>query len=102
MSEIKFHSLLAETVICPQIDIDGPIEDGIRQVLSQNLFSKYPELSMIKSPSKKVQQATWVQSFLGETILEVLTKMENSFSIILAAIPTSDGGFVLYLNEKEG
>lgn len=101
MSEIKLRALLAETVIRPQIDIHGPIEDGIRKVLNQTILPKNPEITFEKTSSSAVQQTIWVRSFLGESVLDVITKMQNAFPIDLVVVPTSEGGFVLYLDEKE-
>lgn len=102
MSEIKLRALLSQTKINPQIDISGSIEDGMRAIFSQTLFQNHPELTFIRSPTPAVRQTKWIQSFLGESILDVVTKMENAFDIALCVLPTSDGGFILYLDKKAG
>lgn len=100
MSEITLHALLCRTVIRSQIDIDGSIDDGIRTILLQTVLPEHPELRFTPTTSKIIRNTTWIRSFLGETVMDVITQMESSFPIVFTAVPTSDGGFELYLEEK--
>ena len=100
MSEVKLRELLAQTRVDPQIDIEGLIEDGVYRILSQKLLPEHPELEFVKTPSIWIPHITWTRFFLGESIQDIVTIMENSFPIIFCAVPTSEGGFLLYLDEK--
>lgn len=101
MSEVTLRQLMLTTRVEPQIDIEGPVVNGMEKVLGQRLLPEHPELVYRKATDPVVKRTEWVASFLGETLAEAVTRMENSLGIRLAAVPTPEGGFELYLEQNE-
>lgn len=101
MDEKEFLRLLRETKITKQIDISGSLQVGIQTVLQESGVLD-ERIRFSESSDLKVLSIRWVASFLGESVLDILTRMSNNFGIDLAIIPTENGGFVLFLEAKEG
>lgn len=92
--------LLRSKKITKQIDIKGSLQAGIRDIFAETgVLSN--QILFAQSADPKVLSITWTASFLGETVMDVLTRMSNNFSINLTAIPTETNGFILMLESKE-
>lgn len=100
MREKELLDLLRNTKIKKQIDIEGPLQVGIRKILADSGVLN-DRIRFVQSLDPKILSITWVASFLGESVLDVMTRMSNNFDVNLSAIPTQDDGYVLMLEEKE-
>ena len=100
MEDYELLDLFRRTKIAKQIDIEGSLQVGIRKVLAETGILS-DKITFAQSSDPRVLAITWIASFLGETVMDVFTRMSNNFSIDLAVIPTETGGFVLMLEHKE-
>lgn len=100
MEDYELLDLFRRTKVTKQIDIEGSLQVGIRKVLAETGILS-DKIMFAQSSDPRVLAITWIASFLGETVMDVFTRMSNNFSIDLAVIPTETGGFVLMLEHKE-
>lgn len=61
----------------------------------ENLELAVPNIRFVYNKDPRVTRHTINRSFIGETLEEVITKIENTYPIVLTLNPNLEGGFGL-------
>lgn len=82
--------------IFPQIDIDGDLQEGIAKLFEQ-VSLKRSDVSFIKTEDKRVLNERFVCSYVGETLMEAITQIENETDIQFSLIDGEDDTLEVFL-----
>lgn len=91
------ESFLDRRVVYSRTIIDGPLQDGIKQLLDENAISpgddsrKIPGLRFVWNNDPRISELTMNGSFLGETLLDILETY----------CQLNDLGFKIVYNEED-
>lgn len=91
MTVDEFRTRAASYRIHPQIDIDGDLNEGARQLIEQ-AFAGNQFVRFTPSTDRRVLREETRFSFLGETLMEAIVAIENETSIAFSLTETDDDG----------
>lgn len=96
-----FRAILRARVLHPQIDLTGSLQGGMAYLFKRMLIRPdnpdlaVPIIRFVYNKDPRVTKHTINRSFIGETLEEVITKIENTYPISFTLTPNLEGGFDL-------
>lgn len=96
MTTEEFREFAKSYKIHPQIDVNGNIQDGARMLFEQ-AFANSPSVRFIETTDKRVLQEKLIYSYLGETLMQAITQIENEYPVVFALLETESGGLEVSL-----
>lgn len=93
----EFYEILNKQKIHPQFDMNGNLQNGVKDLIEKFITPTYPNVHFTLSDDKRVSNETFTYSFLGESVLDVITKIENEYPICITITPNEQEGFDLSL-----